>query len=256
MRIQGVKLRQGLLWAIALVGVLVTARLGWWQLDRAGQKLALQSQTALRGSLPALEMRDLPRTASELALVQHRRIQLRGRWLPGQTVYLDNRQMSGRPGFFVVTPFQLSDGTVLPVQRGWLPRDFIDRGRLASVATPVDEVQLRGRLAPPPSKLFQLGGADTGVIRQNLDLQAWALEIRHPLPALSVLQTEAEVPVGKGDGVGPADGLLRQWPAPAVDVGKHHGYAFQWFALSTLIAGLACWHLVIRATGKTSKPPV
>ena len=43
-----------------------------------------------------------------------------------------------------------------------------------------------------------------------------------------------------------ADGLRRDWPAPAADLGKHHGYAFQWFALSTLIMGLYVWFQLIQ----------
>jgi surfeit locus 1 family protein len=42
------------------------------------------------------------------------------------------------------------------------------------------------------------------------------------------------------------DGLLRQWPHPAVDVHKHYGYAFQWFALCALMAGLYVWFQLIR----------
>jgi surfeit locus 1 family protein len=49
------------------------------------------------------------------------------------------------------------------------------------------------------------------------------------------------------DGDSPtADGLLRQWPAPAADVGKHYGYAFQWFAMSALIVGLYAWFQLLR----------
>jgi surfeit locus 1 family protein len=42
------------------------------------------------------------------------------------------------------------------------------------------------------------------------------------------------------------DGLMRQWPRPAVDVQKHYGYAFQWFALCGLMAGLYVWFQLIR----------
>ena len=44
----------------------------------------------------------------------------------------------------------------------------------------------------------------------------------------------------------PSDGLLRQWPQPATGVDKHHGYAFQWFALCALIIGLYVWFQLIR----------
>jgi surfeit locus 1 family protein len=42
------------------------------------------------------------------------------------------------------------------------------------------------------------------------------------------------------------DGLLRQWPKPAVDIQKHYGYAFQWFALCALLAGLYVWFQLLR----------
>ena len=229
-----------LLWVAALLGLLLTARLGFWQLGRAAQKLTLQAQIQQRSALPTLSQADLPRNADAAAQQHYRRVALQGRWLGQHTVYLDNRQMNARPGFFVVTPLLLADGTAVAVQRGWVGRDFIDRKRLAPVPTPGGMVQVSGRLAPPPSKLFQLGGADAGLIRQNLDLDAWGLEIHQPLRPWSVQQSD--------DGAAPAaaDGLLRQWPAPAVDVGKHHGYAFQWFSLCALIAGLAVWLLLLR----------
>ena len=34
--------------------------------------------------------------------------------------------------------------------------------------------------------------------------------------------------------------------APAADVHKHYGYAFQWFALCALIVGLYVWFQLIR----------
>jgi surfeit locus 1 family protein len=46
------------------------------------------------------------------------------------------------------------------------------------------------------------------------------------------------------------DGLLRQWPRPAGGVQKHYGYAFQWFALSALMAGLYVWFQLLRPRRK------
>ena len=246
MTIAGPSRRGALLWVAALLGMLLTARLGFWQLDRAAQKLALRDQIQQRATLPVLMPSELPRSAEAAAQQHYRRVVLQGRWLGQHTIYLDNRQMNARPGFFVVTPLLLADGTAVAVQRGWLGRDFIDRSRLAPVATTDGTVQVAGRLAPPPSKLFQLGGADAGLIRQNLDLDAWALEIHQPLRPWSVQQTDEGVAPVAAAGPVPVDGLSRQWPAPAVDVGKHHGYASQWFSLCALIAGLAAWFLMLR----------
>ena len=235
----------------AVLSVGLTARLGVWQLDRAKQKLALQSQMQSRAALPVLAQADLARTAAQAQVQHYQPVRLQGRWLANHTVFLDNRQMDARQGFFVVTPLLLAQGDAVLVQRGWRPRDFNDRTALAPLATPAGEVVVTGRIAPPPSKLFALGGAEAGAIRQNLDIPALAAEIGVTLRPLSVQQLDdpaATAPAGTTGPVIPLAGdiLLRHWPLPAVDVGKHHGYAFQWFALSALITGLYVWFQLLR----------
>ena len=222
----------------AVAAAALTARLGMWQLDRAAQKNALQAALDERRALPPLRSDALARSEAEAASQHHRTVHLRGRWAVDATVYLENRQMTGRPGFYVVTPLVLADGSAVAVQRGWLPRDSDDRTRIAIPATPSGELEVSGRVAPPPARLYEFDGAAPGPIRQNLDLAAWASETRLALKPLSVLQEDGATAV--------ADGLLRQWPAPAAGVYKHHGYAFQWFALSALIVGLYVWFQLIR----------
>ncbi len=224
-----------LLTVAALAGVVFTASLGFWQLSRAGQKLALQHDMDTRAQMPPLDGTAL--VASTPADTRmHRRVVLRGVWLARHTVFLENRQMGGKPGFFVVTPLRLENsGAVVAVQRGWVQRNFTDRTQLPAVLTDTALVQLEGRIAPPPSKLYEFSGADTGVIRQNLEMQRYATEIGAALLPVSVLQT-----------AGQADGMQRDWPPVATGVEKHHGYAFQWFALATLITVLYVWFQIVR----------
>lgn len=208
----------------------LTARLGVWQLDRAEQKLALQRSLEERAALPAIPAPQLAHDAEEAVVQHHRRVRIEGRWLAERTVWLENRPMDGRTGFYVVTPLQLPDGRAVLVQRGWQPRDARDRTLRPSLDTPPGEVTVRGRIAPPPGRLYEFDAAASGPIRQNLDLNAFARETGLDLAPLSVLQTE-----------GPQDGLRRDWPAPALDVSRNQGYAFQWFALSALIFFLYAW---------------
>lgn len=222
----------------AVLAVAVTARLGFWQLDRAAQKVALQEARDTRATLPPLAGPDLA-THEEAARHQlHRRADVQGRWLPEWTVYLDNRPMAGRTGFLAVTPLQLDDGRVVLVQRGWLPRHATDRTRIAPYVTDTGLVRLQGRIAPSASRLYDLGSAASGPIRQNLDLAAFAAESRLKLLPLVIVQDDAGPPA--------SDGLARQWPQPASDVHKHYGYAFQWFGLSALATTLYVWFQLIR----------
>ncbi|HWH82920.1 MAG TPA: SURF1 family protein [Burkholderiaceae bacterium] len=222
-----------------LVGVIVSANLGAWQLRRAAQKIALQEALESRAALPALAAADLARSAAQAEPQHFRGAHLRGRWVAERSVFLENRQMGGRVGFYVVTPLQL-DGSAqaVLVQRGWVPRDGRDRTRLPAVPTPAGAIELDGRIAPPPARLYEFAPSASGVIRQNLDLGEFAAETGLALLPLSVQQGAAS---------GPADdGLLREWPRPAVDVQKHYGYAFQWFALCALMAGLYVWFQLVR----------
>ena len=222
-----------------ILGVAVTARLGAWQLSRAAEKIALQTALDTRGHLVPLTNADLARGPSEADAQHYRPAILRGHWVPGHTVFLENRQMNGRPGFFVVTPLRLDGrGESVLVQRGWAPRDIRDRTLLPSVDERSGAIEVHGLIAPPPSRLFEFSATQGGAIRQNLDLAAFSAEIHLPLAPVSVQQNDSAATAG--------DALLRQWPHPAVDVQKHYGYAFQWFAMSALMAGLYVWFQLVR----------
>lgn len=215
----------------AAVGVAAGLALGAWQLSRAAQKNALHDAQVQHRSLPALAGRELAVEGNPQALAW-RPVRLQGRWVAGQTVFLDNRQMQGKPGFDVLTPLRIEGTDVaVVVQRGWVQRNFMDRSKLPPVETPPGLVEVSGLIAPPPPKLYAFAGEESGPIRQNLDLGEFRARTR--LPLLTGLSVQQAGP--------PSEGLLRDWAQPGSGVEKHYGYAFQWFALSALIAILYAW---------------
>ncbi len=221
--------------AAALMTAALTFSLGQWQLGRAAQKLALQASLDQKKTLPPLVNADIVAVANDVGPWVDRRIELSGRWLAGKSIYLDNRPMNAKPGFWVVTPLLLtgSDKVVL-VQRGWIPRNFQDRTVLAPIETPTQTVTLLGRMAPAPAKLYAFKGADTGSIRQNLDIPFFTAETGLPLIHALVIQLDPA-----------SEGLQRDWAAPNTGVDKHYGYAFQWFGLCLLVVGLYAWFQLI-----------
>jgi surfeit locus 1 family protein len=228
--VSGKPRRFWLVTAAAIAGIAATLALGLWQMSRASEKLALHAAMEQRQALPPVAQRDVLAGGDSAQLV-HRTVVLRGAWVGQHTVFLDNRQMGNKVGFYVVTPLRLegSDAAVL-VERGWVQRNFLDREKLPAIPTPPGVVEVRGRLAPPPAKLYEFDGAAKGAIRQNLDLAQFGADTGLPLLQFAVQQT-----------AGPADGLLRDWPEPASGVEKNYGYAAQWWALSILIAILYVW---------------
>jgi surfeit locus 1 family protein len=223
----------------AAVGCAATLGLGFWQLDRAHQKETLARDIARNSVQPPLPAQVLEQ-GNPLKLV-HRPVLLRGTWIADRTVFLDNRQMNGRVGFYVVTPLRLagSDAAVL-VQRGWAPRNFQQREQLPAVTTPPGTVEVTGRIAPPPARLYQFGSAGSGPIRQNLDIGTFAAETRLKLLPVSVLQTGAA-----------SEGLQRDWPETGGRGPEtNYGYAFQWWSLCALIAILYAWFQFIQPRRK------
>lgn len=227
----------------ALIGVSVTFSLGRWQLSRAAQKEGRQAAVERAERHRAIDAHALLAAAEPMDLM-NRPVVLRGRWLPEHTVYLDNRQMNEKVGFFVVTPFALDAGrAVVLVQRGWAQRNFLDRTALPPIETPPGVVQIEGRIAPPPSKLFAFGGADQGAIRQNLDISRFRAETGLPLLDVTVLQTGAA-----------SEGLQRDWPPVATGVETNYSYAIQWFSICGLIAVLYVWFQVVRRLVAPRRP--
>lgn len=235
--------RGNLRWWIATVvgglGVCLGVALGLWQLERAAQKNQLQQAMHAQATASPWQAGEaqeaLVQSAGMPQLWLHHPVQLQGQWLAAYTVYLDNRQMQGHPGFFVLTPLQLADGSVVLVQRGWVPRNFEHRTLVPPIDTPPGTVEVLGQLAGSPGRLLALGAEGAAAqaqpdIRQNLDIHAFADATGLPLWPATVVQT----------GVA-SEGLLRDWPLPEHGIATHYGYAFQWFAIAAVLAAMLLW---------------
>lgn len=239
-------LRSPRFWVLTLAAVLTfagTLSLGQWQLRRAAQKESLQAALDAKATLPPLDNAALAGNGNAQDTL-YRHAVLTGEWQPKYTVYLDNRPMDGQTGFWVMMPLALQGSkNMILVQRGWIPRDFVNRTRLSEVITPSGIVTVSGRIALPPAKLYEFAGADAGLIRQNLDMGAYRLETGLALMDVSL------VALGS-----PSEGLLRDWAAPALGLEKHYGYAFQWFGLAALVLGLYVWFQLIVPLRRRYRP--
>ena len=211
---------------IVLAVVLITTRLGFWQLSRAHQREALNAHmTEYQNETP------IPVTASPVALssIEYHRVVAHGKWMPEKAVYLDNRPYKDAPGFYVVMPLQFADGSAILVNRGWLPRNDEDRSRIASYRTSDGEVDVTGTARANASQAFELGHGGSAAnlkIRQNLAIDAYAQETGLRLQPFVIQQS------GGAD-----DGLVRDWPVQTADAERNYGYMVQWWAMA--LAALA-----------------
>ncbi len=250
-------------WIITFTALLlcaVAAKLCAWQLHRAAQKQALQTQLAQTQQqhawgnaqllqAPPVQANDAQTQAwAEVATLSrglpavswlYQPVQLQGHWLPAHTLYLENRQMQGKTGFWVYQAFALQgSSTRLWVLRGWVMRDMRGRTLVPPLRTPNGLVRLQGQLQGQPSALSSLGAdpserTSTGaVLRLNMDWPS-ALQIAAPGQVLPFTVRETEA--------GQNDGLGRNWDAPPLGIAKHQGYAFQWAGMGLSLLLLYLW---------------
>ena len=225
---------------VALVCALLTARFGVWQLSRAHAKLANEALVEERGKMPALAAGELARDPATAATQWQRHITLAGEWDAAHTVFLMNRTMDERSGFYVMTPLRLPDGGAVVVQRGWVPRDDADPMKVPALPTPGGPVKVFGHAAPWPSHWIDIGHGASGPVRQNPELAPFSAEAGLALRPVTVVEDAT------ADNAG--DGLRRDWPSGngGVSVTTNYGYAVQWFAMSIAFLGLYVWLQFIR----------
>ncbi len=110
----------------ATVAFAILMALGTWQVNRLNWKLELIEQVEQR---PGLDPVALPGAGEwpsmTVAEWDYRPVSVTGRFLPGEVYYyLSLGKPKGRhggPGYFVYAPFELEDGGVVMVNRGFVP---------------------------------------------------------------------------------------------------------------------------------------
>jgi surfeit locus 1 family protein len=246
--------RRALPTVAALAVVALTVSLGNWQLRRADEKAALQAGREAALAADPVRIGAAPIDAAALA---GQRVVLVGRFEPSGTVFLDNRTRGGVAGFHVLTPLRVigaagagdPDARHVLVLRGWIARDVADRTRLPALRTPEDTVRVEGlamTALPQPIVLArdETDPAPDARLWQRLELDAYRRWSGLALQPVLVRQTSAL-----------DDGLARDWAEPGSGVDKHHGYAFQWYALALATALLWLWFGVIAPRRRTTAEP-
>lgn len=248
--------------ALILLAVVaaVCLRLGNWQLERAAERKAIAAAIESGRHSPPLLLQ--PDTAAS-ELKSWRPAQAHGNWLPELTVLLDNRNLNGRPGFWVATPLLLDAGsrTALLVLRGWIPRPVGSDGGLPDITPPAGEQSISGQLLERVPRLFELRSfsgpapsalpqgfpaADGPLPRvQNLDLADYAAATGLKLVPV-VLEQTSEDP-------GNPSTMNRDWPLPPIDSDTNRSYALQWFSFAAIAIGawiVIAWRALRRRVRK------
>jgi surfeit locus 1 family protein len=218
-------------WITPLVIVLAIglASLGFWQLDRFGERRAYNALLESRLAAPPL---DLTAGPIDVAANEYRRVVVSGTYDHANEVVLRSRSFAGAAGVDVLTPLRI-DGTdqAVLVNRGWVPAVDADRRAPFEVEGPV---RVEGILRQPQTRRSSLMPVDQQPADGRLD--AWfradvekiANQIPYPVLPLFVEKLPAQDDAW----------LPRPHPALATDdYGPHLGYAIQWFSFALILVG-------------------
>jgi len=211
------RFRPGLRMTILVVLLVpLTIRLGFWQIDRAAQKQAIEeARLASYGALPV----DEGRLADAAPFA---RVRVEGRYDGAHQFLLDNQSRHGVPGYVVVTPFDTVGGRRLLVNRGW-------------IAAPESRSELPD--APAPDLPVRIVGVLWSISGATTDASVW--DARWPKRIEQFDATRMNAAVGgsnaeefrlEEDQPGSLEPIVLGEEMSAT---RHMGYAVQWFAMAT-----------------------
>jgi surfeit locus 1 family protein len=212
--------------AVALLAAALFVRLGFWQLDRLGQRRARNQILASRINAP-------PAPWSDTTAVRFRRVRISGVPDYEREIVLAGRARRGSPGVNLVTPVRLpaSDTAVL-VNRGWVyspDASRVDHSRWREGDTLTVEGYVEAFTAPGPGDL----PAHQRLARR---LSHEAVSARFPYPIAGAYVVAVDTATASRPDTPARSGV------PSPDDGPHLGYALQWFAFAAIAvvgAGIA-----------------
>ena len=232
--------RWGAYFALALVFAAICVSLGAWQLGRRDE--ALQEISRVQANFdgePVDIHRALPRRDSFDGSQKWLPVTVNGSYIADAALLVRNRSLNGHPGFRVLAPFRIDDGSVFVVDRGWLPTGPKDDVPGEVPQPPLGRVTVVARLnagEPSMNRSAPEGQIPTIELARIQDL------IKEPTytAAYGHLDTENPAPASRPEVVG----------KPTADEGTHLSYAFQWFLFGVL--GFVGFGYALRDEGRAA----
>lgn len=214
-----------------IVGMIILARLGFWQLDRLDQRRAKNAAliAALESEPVNLNEAELP---DDLSSLKDRDAVVQGEFDFTHQGIVKLQTFQGRPGVNLVAPLVLADGeTAVLVDRGWVP-DESSANNWADYNEPGPQT-IQGYIALTQT-LNRLGASSASTVADNLEwyrVDIGAIQKQMPYKLLPVYVKQAP---GENNQQPP----LRSEREVDLSEGPHLSYAIQWFLFSTILGAM------------------
>ncbi|MCU1509933.1 MAG: sortase [Glaciihabitans sp.] len=209
--------------AMAIVFAIACYFLAQWQFARRDEAIAAIAKVQNNYDRAPQPLPDVvPALAAFRAADEWTPVEATGTYLVQDQLLVRNRPYGGNPGFEVLTPLRLSNGSIFIVDRGWVPIGN-DQDTPDSVpAPPSGLVKVDARLQPSEPDLPGRSAPSGQVATINLPTVQKLLGTATYTGAYGLLSKESP-----SVAVRPAPAVK-----PTLDEGPHLSYALQWFAFA------------------------
>lgn len=210
--------------ALVIVFAIACSLLSIWQIARRDEARAEIGLVETNWSSPPRPLSEvLPSLDSWDAELKWLPVTLTGRYLVGDELLARGRPLDGKAGFEQLVPFQLTDGAVFIVDRGWIAAGNEQDEPDAVPPPPSGEVTVTARLKAGEPVIPGRSAPEGQVATINLPQIAELLDERTYIAAYGLLDSED-----------PAVARPVAVTKPVADEGPHLSYAFQWIVFGVL----------------------
>jgi cytochrome oxidase assembly protein ShyY1 len=217
---------------LVVVMVVAMVNLGFWQLRRLDERRDFNAQVRANANQPIVPLDDIDPASAQVSAVEWRRVRVSGTFVPDHQFQVVNRSQNGETGRNVVDALQRDDGSLLLVNRGFVPA--------ADDVPPVPQrsVEIVGRLRAGERRATgQAADEGTGALTEirRIDIDVLSKQFDEPVLPMYIEALEST----------PADDpSLQPIVAPTLDEGAHLSYTIQWFIFSVCV--IVGWVLAVR----------
>ena len=207
---------------IATLALLIS--LGFWQLDRADEKRAIEDQIASANSDDV----EIVASTEFLKEKEYYHVRLQGSYIDDKQFIYDNQIVDQISGYYVLTPLVLKgDSKAVLINRGFIPWDG-RRDKLADIDIAGRLTEVKVQISKPVKRMELEASELTGdfpVLIQALDLDEMSTIASLDFASvIGLLSPESD------------NGFVRQWEPYTGSIERHIGYAIQWFLMALVLA--------------------
>jgi cytochrome oxidase assembly protein ShyY1 len=243
--------------ALVVVFSIACVYLSNWQFNRREEALVAMQQLAQNYDSPAVPIQQLATLDAFAKANEWRKVELVGKYLVDKSVLVRNRPLNGQPGFLQVVPFELSDGTVIAVERGWVPAgdQYQAPQRVPLPAEASQTVIGRTRASEPtlnrtapPGQLATINIAALVSATQIEQKIYNKLYVRMASESLARESLSAESLAGVD--------APKKLDKPQLGEGNHLSYALQWILFALMSAAALFWGIKKEREAQSGKKRV